>query len=1111
MKKILLTLLLLGLYGTTTAQEAPGKPQVPEVTLPSPEAYALTKFGDIPVNEFSGMINATIPVYTLKSGKLNVPITLNYSGSGVKVNQLATWTGINWTLNAGGVITRTINDAPDERELITGRLSASMVQAMNLVYQSADTKTLNEISYEFRKSWDFKPDMFNFSFSGYSGTFYLDENFIPRVSKLDSNLKIEIVGSETDLKTRFRNNAAFCITTPDGIRYYFGGTGATENTFTGTHQQNPYAPTGFYLTRIEHPDNGIVYFDYVTNSNERIVGLSRYESVSKTIFEDVDTGGSCTPAPVGGGFSSGTTINTIFNSKTLSKIRAGNNATEVIFNISTGSSGHYANILTSIQVKRSTTVLHEVILGYQFPKFQSNSHRFFLTKVEINKNKNYGHGKKYEQYTLEYDDPNALPDRLSYAQDFGGYYNGVTSNTMVLPKNDDPYWRDAYTALADRSSNFSYTRKGSLKKITYPTGGYTEFEYEPNYAKDYERQVNSMNIWRNDPGRIPTSKLTATTGITGNTVLNPDGSFSFTGAFLDEEIKVGLNVTANAQMGHTDRIYIKLKDLTANTTDTRFVVMPDGSQEIGTGNYSFSTVLNFTILKGHVYNIEISNDYASTIKFNATATYSFTAKLVQIEDVGIRIKRVTDYTAAATPKAAEKRYYYMAARDLSKNILDILKFRGNYAEFVTTHSVVKCCGAFLNTKNAMFSTFASGSPEADVFDKKYEYVTISYGGDNFELGGKEKQFHSQGISSYQEIHLFASSPFQQERISYKGNMESVHNGTLLNEVDILKRGNTLYKAKEQAFTYTYQNVNTYGGTVGGLAYLPCRDRLLSPEHLDIGIYNLYSRRAELQKTVNKDFIEPIPITADSVNEANYKTLTTTIDYQYSLLPGLPMAIKTSTSDDNIATEIRNIYADQPGSLPGLTADQISALNKLVALNKVNTPVEVRSFRYNNSPLPTLMTTQRTLYKSWNGNPNQILPEIIQASKGSTALENRVIIESYDTRGNMTLASMVNGPKTKYNYNALDQVIVKVDNYVPSGGSDTFPEPTLGGPCTGHQNYPESMITWYQYDPVTDLLLQTIDNNCRKTTYEYDALLRLIRIKDHDGNTIQEYDTNYTTN
>ena len=128
-----------------------------------------------------------------------------------------------------------------------------------------------------------------------------------------------------------------------------------------------------------------------------------------------------------------------------------------------------------------------------------------------------------------------------------------------------------------------------------------------------------------------------------------------------------------------------------------------------------------------------------------------------------------------------------------------------------------------------------------------------------------------------------------------------------------------------------------------------------------------------------------------------------------------------------------------------------------------------------------------------------------------------MIEEYDSQANATLVSMKNGAKTMYYYNAYGQVIMKIENYTGTASGSgtgepiTFPEIVPGTPCNMAQNYPGGLATFYHYDPVTQLLIKSTDSNCRITTYEYDALNRLKRIKDHDGNIIEEYDNNYKLN
>ncbi len=93
---------------TGHAQIKPAK-----IIPPSPEAAALGKYGDIPVSYYTGMANVSIPIYTIPLGELSVPINLNYSTNGIKVEEEASWAGLGWALQTGGVITRSVRDIDD--------------------------------------------------------------------------------------------------------------------------------------------------------------------------------------------------------------------------------------------------------------------------------------------------------------------------------------------------------------------------------------------------------------------------------------------------------------------------------------------------------------------------------------------------------------------------------------------------------------------------------------------------------------------------------------------------------------------------------------------------------------------------------------------------------------------------------------------------------------------------------------------------------------------------------------------------------------------------------------------------------------------------------------
>lgn len=83
--------------------------------VPSPNASDLGRYGDIPVSYFNGRPEIKIPLYSLSARGVTLPVTLNHDASGVLVNSLPGWTGHNWTLDAGGCITRVAYGFYDDR------------------------------------------------------------------------------------------------------------------------------------------------------------------------------------------------------------------------------------------------------------------------------------------------------------------------------------------------------------------------------------------------------------------------------------------------------------------------------------------------------------------------------------------------------------------------------------------------------------------------------------------------------------------------------------------------------------------------------------------------------------------------------------------------------------------------------------------------------------------------------------------------------------------------------------------------------------------------------------------------------------------------------------
>src|SRR5699024_6258088 len=128
---------------------------------------------DIPVNYHTGILAVSIAIYTIEEGPLTLPISLSYYACGLKVMELASWVGAGWSLNTGGVITRSVRGAPDERQTSSvynqthGYFSDNGYPSY--YYDSFDEQDWDEFA-DGRK--DGEPDFYFFNFNGISGKFY---------------------------------------------------------------------------------------------------------------------------------------------------------------------------------------------------------------------------------------------------------------------------------------------------------------------------------------------------------------------------------------------------------------------------------------------------------------------------------------------------------------------------------------------------------------------------------------------------------------------------------------------------------------------------------------------------------------------------------------------------------------------------------------------------------------------------------------------------------------------------------------------------------------------------------------------------------------------------
>lgn len=136
---------------------------------PSPEAASRVKYADVPFSHSMGLAEYEVAFSPLKGCELTVPVSLRYRSGGIKLQEVAGVAGLGWTLEAGGCITRTVMDMPDE--------FVSELEFMTHQMPSAsDTVSL---SYLSNLAWHRKEaqlDRYSYNVCGLSGTFVIQDN-----------------------------------------------------------------------------------------------------------------------------------------------------------------------------------------------------------------------------------------------------------------------------------------------------------------------------------------------------------------------------------------------------------------------------------------------------------------------------------------------------------------------------------------------------------------------------------------------------------------------------------------------------------------------------------------------------------------------------------------------------------------------------------------------------------------------------------------------------------------------------------------------------------------------------------------------------------------------
>lgn len=451
---------------------------------PSPTSASLGEYGASSKTLFTGTPDISIPLFIVQEQELNLPVNLNYNAKGVRVSDQGSWAGLSWNLSCGGTISRSLHGKPDETP--DGFLETKGFLGMKHGENLWNPPQLDEVDYcgllknstnHSHPNGDLQADQFFFSIGRYSGYFVFGHGMEQVITIPYQNLKITPSLNSNEIE-------GFEVITPEGLVYCFGNYEIEDNAIeistswsrssSGDSDDRIYN-SSWHLTRIKnHSGEDIVVFSYEEDEEyTEFLSHSAYNGPLNVSSGCLPEGGS-NAQNLSTSYHyievSSKKLNTIITEKSIVQFET-SNRTDVL-----GKKLDFIKLYNSADNPLTDQAIRTFEFNYGvIPE----NNRMFLTSVsEVSAIE----GTK--GYSFEYNNPELLPYIESCEQDLWGYFNDNDATTLVPDIGLISWNTTIENLLADRSTNPATVGYGMLEKITYPTGGYSEYTFESNKVED---------------------------------------------------------------------------------------------------------------------------------------------------------------------------------------------------------------------------------------------------------------------------------------------------------------------------------------------------------------------------------------------------------------------------------------------------------------------------------------------------------------------------------------------------------------------------------------------------------------------------------------------------
>ena len=400
------------------------------------------------VDLFTGRLNYGIKLTDMQLAGINIPIGVNYSTTGFKVQEIAGPLGLGWSPSFTGVITRSVRDEPDDYY----KGFSGHDKTGNYNYGSYTNDLFDKLDSEL---WDSEPDQYFFSFLGFAGSFILNPEGQPVMQSNPSGLQI--------LENGYINNR-WLLRDQLGNKYMFGResvTGVIENSRTSRNYEGGVDYLNYisawHLIKIITANNDEINYSYTSSFNiswtnyvnmKRIAGNSCLQLTDATWNENVVTD----------------VLSTFF----LSKIEFKDQSIKFDYDLDRLDLLN-GKALTKIRTYFGNAEKQTYVFDYSYFISTDGQAEKRLKLESISQSAPGSANKKLQSFF--YNESTQLPARNSLKTDLWGYYNNNNLSSNIIGESD-------------KMPNYNNTQANVLKKVVNALGGATCFEYQLNTYHD---------------------------------------------------------------------------------------------------------------------------------------------------------------------------------------------------------------------------------------------------------------------------------------------------------------------------------------------------------------------------------------------------------------------------------------------------------------------------------------------------------------------------------------------------------------------------------------------------------------------------------------------------